>query len=1006
VIAAIQPLSRSFKVPIRYVEFGRDGQRNRVAWAETYNLPTRDLELAACFMGATANGSVSGTRTPVYFFSVSFDIDDPVDEAMMGRVAKRTLRDMGLEEHEAVVVAHKDRSHPHLHFIVNRVHPTRFVLWRKWCDYGRMERSLRAQEVELGLRVVPGRHAPVPSLDRACEGHTDGWQPGARWIKPLPGPQRGDPGFLQDLTERAAPILAQARSWAELERGLAQQGLALTVKGGGFRITDGKHQVKASDVGRAFSRYHLEKHLGGYPDYRARMAVADIGPVRRLERIVVAPPTVRPKRIPQFGDAGYGINELFGPAPARGVERPGAGVEPELAPTPVRGNARFLKQVRAQAGPVLKHANTWEELERGLARHGLTLRAKGGGFVLTDGTREVKASAVDRAFSRSNLKKRLDRRPEDAAPAIDAAAPSAPVVLPTTPTLPRKAAAQTIAASAGHADLDEQHQPIRSSRTLQFGDAGHGIADLFRDPPQHQREQTRPALERVPVLQPRGAESHAAAPAAADAVPVPAETALGVTTVSSATDAAREPSQTAEPVREEVGTPAVSIPPAQSGLGSLGQEPQRKPRKRGAREASGAQVDLWSQAPAQDDSPDPVAAVRDGAPDGPAPAAADNLEIMADTPLSSIAPESPRHIEPASAAEPPLVMEAPPANAPAPASAERNDLARTELYARIERLRRKYSVEFLGKTLSGETAKTPADTPRLDGQLDTQLPARAADENSRGVDSAGSKEAEDFLQMASRTLEREARSREVKDAVSEVIGAQQRLSDLDKTEELVETTRSKFKAQLEETLRDPNAFLGWFDQLGDPRKRELLRLLEFERTAFAREFSAALESGAAQATKRQDLLDAFKARAAEVVAGSNPEKRVFVKQVVEGQLRLAAHDGEFYLATEGGCRAAFRKVREACGLPTSATRDEVREAAKTHLASAKEREADALLRRERLGKTLESHELPSALRRLSLADQEWVVKRLPALAEHIKHVAQAGIDLAEGPRRKVSGFDF
>lgn len=55
--------------------------------AEFYNLPMRDLQLAACFMAATANGSVSGTRTPVYFFSVSFDVDDPVDEAMMRRVA-------------------------------------------------------------------------------------------------------------------------------------------------------------------------------------------------------------------------------------------------------------------------------------------------------------------------------------------------------------------------------------------------------------------------------------------------------------------------------------------------------------------------------------------------------------------------------------------------------------------------------------------------------------------------------------------------------------------------------------------------------------------------------------------------------------------------------------------------------------------------------------------------------------------------------------------------------
>lgn len=927
-IAAIHPLSRSFKVPVRYVVVGRDGRQNRVAWAETYNLPTRDLELAACFMGATANGSVSGTRTPVYFFSVSFDIDDPVDEAMMGRVARRTLRDMGLEEHEAIVVAHKDRSHPHLHFIVNRVHPTRFVLWRKWWDYARLERSLRAQEVELGLRVVPGRHAPVPSLDHAREGHTEGWQPGARWIKPLPGPKRGDRAFLQDVTERAAPILAQVRSWAALESGLAEQGLALTVKGGGFRITDGKHQVKASEVGRAFSRYHLEKRFGGYPDYRARRAVADIEPVRRSERIVVAPPTVLPRRIPQFGDAGYGINELFGPAPTRGAERPGAGVEPELAPTPVRGNARFLKQVRAQAGPVLTHANNWEELERGLARLGLTLRAKGGGFVLTDGTHEVKASAVDRAFSRSNLKKRLDRRPEDAAPAIDAAAPPAPVVLPTTPTLPRKAAAQTIAASAGHADLDEQHQPIHSSRTPQFGDAGHGIADLFRDPPQHQREQTGPALEHAPVLQSRDAELHAPTPAAADAVPVPAETSLGVTTEVPVTDEAREPSQTPEPVREEVGPPALSSHPTQSGVEPLRQEPQRKPQKRTARKADEEQVELWSQAPAPLDSSAPAAAVRDVAPDQPAPAV-ENPEIVANPPLSSIPPEAPREIEPVSAPEPPPMVEPAAENAPAPPRAEWDEAAWAELSARIERLGQKPSVEFMGKTLTCASSGIPAST--------TQPP-----EAERILEGAGSEEAEKFLRMATRALDGKARRSEADDAVSEAIAAKDRLSGLDTAETRVQTARSNFKTQLDKTLRDPNAFLGWFDHLSEPGKREMLRLLEFKRAVFAREFSAALKSGAAQATKRQ------------FVWSRNPEKRVFVNPVGDGDLRLAVHDGEWYLEKVGACSAAFREARKVFGLPKSATRADVRKAVSDHMDVAKGRESDAVFRMQRLGKTTSS----------------------------------------------------
>jgi hypothetical protein len=126
--------------------------------------------------------------------------------------------------------------------------------------------------------------------------------------------------------------------------------------------------------------------------------------------------------------------------------------------------------------------------------------------------------------------------------------------------------------------------------------------------------------------------------------------------------------------------------------------------------------------------------------------------------------------------------------------------------------------------------------------------------------------------------------------------------------------------------------------------------------------------------------------------------------VGDGALRLAALDGEWYLDTERSCEAGFREARDACGLPESATRDEVRTAARKHLASAKQREADALSRLSMLGETPSLFELPRAFRKLSLPDQEWVVKRLPAMPEHIKLVAQAGIDLAEGPRRKGSGY--
>lgn len=523
---------------------------------EFHNLATHNPMLAACFMAATAAGSVSGTEKPVYHFSVSFDIDDPVDEAIMRRVAERTRRDMGLLEYQCVVVAHQDRSHLHLHFVVNRVHPGRRTLWRDWQDYYRLERSLRAQEVELGLRVVPGWNAPVPSLPLGRDG-LERQPQDARWIKPSLGPHRGDEAFLRDMIVRAAPAL-RADSWAEIERGLTEEGLTLRSKGGGFIVTDGKHWVKASQVGRACSRYHLEKRLGRWPDYRARMAVAAMTraePPVQLEPGVSKPevsapaveslppaaepdtstPTTSPdlewnsqahlrSRKLQFGDAGNGIAELFGYSPARqekplapaldaepvsqlrlsvdlpiasavsaldagltqqahdqeedapldepagpgeviqphapieaikpaapavtieltapveasrptapaDAAQPTAPVEPVVPIVPAdthadpsrqsrpRRRVDFLQEVKDRAGPVLQLADSWDELVRGLAERGLALRVKGGGFTITDGEMEVKASEVGRAFSRFYLEERLGRYP---APAIDVAAP-------------------------------------------------------------------------------------------------------------------------------------------------------------------------------------------------------------------------------------------------------------------------------------------------------------------------------------------------------------------------------------------------------------------------------------------------------------------------------------------------------------------------------------------------------------------------------------------------------
>jgi hypothetical protein len=127
------------------------------------NLPTDDPELAAKIMRATASQNVRVSQ-PVYHLALSFDPRDIVDRAGMERVADRVLAELKLQEYQTIIVAHADRAHPHMHMLVNRVHPETGKVWDRWQDYPAVQRALREEERALGLRAV----------ERGVEGPHDG----------------------------------------------------------------------------------------------------------------------------------------------------------------------------------------------------------------------------------------------------------------------------------------------------------------------------------------------------------------------------------------------------------------------------------------------------------------------------------------------------------------------------------------------------------------------------------------------------------------------------------------------------------------------------------------------------------------------------------------------------------------------------------------------------------------------------------------------------------------
>ncbi len=259
----------------------------RVAWVESRGV-VRDVDgaanadRAARVMEATADRTPQCTE-PCYHVSISFDRRDlpggPTDpaskEAMLG-VAEDTLRDLGLDEHQVVVVAHGDRGHPHVHLMVNRVHPETGRTWDRWQDRVRLEKSLRAQERARGFREVPGQLGRLEGQERPARSPSRGAYRAAE----REAQAQGRRPLQHEARARVGVDFERAGTWEELEGRLASDGYVLRAKGRGLVLRDGEgREVKASAVTRAGGRGRLEKRLGvSWREHRAAVE-ARTGPV-------------------------------------------------------------------------------------------------------------------------------------------------------------------------------------------------------------------------------------------------------------------------------------------------------------------------------------------------------------------------------------------------------------------------------------------------------------------------------------------------------------------------------------------------------------------------------------------------------------------------------------------------------------------------------------------------------------------------------------------------------
>lgn len=138
-IPKIHAKGSSFKGAAAYLlhDKGRSDTDERVAWTETRNLATDERELAWRIMAATAMDqarlkSKAGVKNTgrksdkhVMHVSLSWHADEAhtLNRDEMMRAANGALRALGADDRQAMIIAHSDEEHPHVHLLINRVSP-------------------------------------------------------------------------------------------------------------------------------------------------------------------------------------------------------------------------------------------------------------------------------------------------------------------------------------------------------------------------------------------------------------------------------------------------------------------------------------------------------------------------------------------------------------------------------------------------------------------------------------------------------------------------------------------------------------------------------------------------------------------------------------------------------------------------------------------------------------------------------------------------------------------
>jgi hypothetical protein len=242
-------------------------------------------ETAALEMEALATDN-KRCKDPVFHAILSWrEMEIPTPE-QADEAVHIALKELNLENCQALWVLQNDTQNRHVHIVANRIDPEtgRAIIPANGWTYKALERAARKIELiqsweseQSGFysvtdngKLIEKKRRDEPAISTSArdgEAHTA--------IKSAERIAQGT----------AAPTIRAAKTWGELHKKLAGQGIAFEKKGSGAVLIINGVVVKASKAGRDISMSKLEARLGAFQARDALTVIARERPPEPVERV-------------------------------------------------------------------------------------------------------------------------------------------------------------------------------------------------------------------------------------------------------------------------------------------------------------------------------------------------------------------------------------------------------------------------------------------------------------------------------------------------------------------------------------------------------------------------------------------------------------------------------------------------------------------------------------------------------------------------------------------------